>query len=93
VRLYEGVFIYRPGKEIVAAAKELTGQEFQNVGAKVLKEDDMGERTLAYEIKKNDRGHYIRYELESNPDSLLPLEKSLKLKPDILKFVFFRKDK
>ncbi len=92
MRKYEAVFIFQAGADSFTAGKEQVSKEFENSGIKVLEEEDMGERVLAYEIKKANRGHYIRYELETNPDRLQPIEKSLKLKTEILKFVFFRKD-
>jgi small subunit ribosomal protein S6 len=92
LRKYEAIFIFQAGADNLTAGKEQVGKEFENSGIKVLEEEDMGERVLAYEIKKASRGHYIRYELEANPDQLQPIDKSLKLKTEILKFVFFRKD-
>jgi small subunit ribosomal protein S6 len=90
-RQYEAVFIYQIGDENVSIAKTFVTDEFKGSSVKILKEQDLGEKTLAYEIKKNDRGHYICYDIEAEPETIKSLEKALKLKPEILKFVFFRK--
>ena len=92
-RIYEAVFIYRIGEGSLSQGKTHVTTEFQNIGLKVLNENDMGERSLAYEIKKNDRGHYIRYDVEASPDMIQQAERALKLKPEILKYIFFRKEK
>ena len=91
-RNYEAVFIYRIGEGSLSEGKSHVATEFQNNGLSVVNENDMGERTLAYEIKKNERGHYIRYDLEASPDSIKQVDRSLKLRPEILKYMFFRKE-
>ena len=91
LRQYDAVFIYPPGEEALNTVKTFVVDEFKDSSVKILKEDDMGVKTLGYEIKKSDRGHYICYNIEAAPDTIKSLEKSLKLKPEILKFVFFRR--
>ena len=91
LRQYDAVFIYPPGEEIFNTVKTFVAEEFKGSSVKILKEEDMGAKTLAYEIKKNDRGHYICYNIEAAPDAIRSLEKSLKLKQEILRFTFFRR--
>jgi small subunit ribosomal protein S6 len=52
----------------------------------------MGLRTLAYKIKKIDKGRYVNFNIEASPDKLKPIDKVLKLKEEILKFVIFKKE-
>jgi small subunit ribosomal protein S6 len=92
MRKYDAVFIYQTGADTLTTGKELVAKEFSSPDIKLLEEQDMGERDLAYEIKKMNRGHYIRYELELDPEAIQSLQKALKLRPEILKFVFFKKD-
>ena len=91
LRQYDAVFIYPPGEETLNTIKTFVADEFKGSSVKILKEEDMGVKTLAYQIKNNDRGHYICYNIETAPEALKSLEKSLKLKPEILKFAFFRR--
>ena len=93
IRTYEAVIIYRAESEKFGPAKEWVGSEFRNSEIKILKENDIGDRNLAYPIKKEERGHYIQYDLEAKPEILKKIDKDFKLKPDILKYIFFRKEK
>ena len=92
MRKYNGVFIFQPEDDKLAAGKQIVNEEFKNSGISILNEDDMGTRDLAYEIKKQTKGHYISYDLEAEPSVLSQFEKIVKLKPEIIKFVFFKKD-
>ena len=91
-RSYDGVIIYQTGEGTVASGRSFVAEEFKNNEIQVAGDNDMGERNLAYQIKKNDRGHYVRYELVALPEKLQQLDKSFRLKSEILKFVFFRTD-
>jgi small subunit ribosomal protein S6 len=89
---YEATFILRPEDEFLSAGKEFLKELFTKENCKLLKEEDMGNRQLAYEIKKSDRGHYLFYELEADPQSIASLDKALKLRNEILKYLFLRKE-
>ena len=51
-----------------------------------------GDRDLAYEIKKHTRGRYVLFTLGAQPDKILDMDRQLKLTPDILTYLFIRKD-
>lgn len=87
---YEATFIFNPGVEMYENGKTALKKEFDNLGIKVIKEEDKGEQALTYLIKKNSRGHYIFFEIEAPPQSLPSLDKTLKIKPEILKYLFVR---
>ena len=93
MRTYNGVFIFQVGDDKLTVGKEIVKAEFKNSGINIVKEDDMGTRDLAYAVEKQTKGHYISYDLEADPEVLSQFEKTIKLKPEILKFVFFKKDK
>ena len=92
MRNYEAIFIFRPEEDMLGKGKTDVLEEFKNAGIQVLQEIDMGLRELAYEIKKTAQGHYINFEIQSSPEKLQPLDRIFRLKNEILKFVFFRKD-
>jgi len=92
MRNYEVALIVRPEAEHLAEGKEYLKNLFGSAGCKVLKEEDMGNRELAYEIKKSKRGHYLVYELEAGPETVKVLEKSLKMRNEILKCMVYRKE-
>lgn len=92
MKKYEAIVIFRPESDNVAKGTATIQQEFKNAGINILDQNDMGLRTLAYAIKKSDKGHYFAYNIESDPEKIKPVDKSLKLKDEILKFVFFKKE-
>ena len=92
MRKYEAVVIFNTEEGGFDKGKETFKDQLVNSGVNLLKEEDMGERNLAYEIKKHDRGHYYLYEFESSPEKIKEIEKALKLKTEILKMLIVRKD-
>jgi small subunit ribosomal protein S6 len=92
MKKYEAIFIFRPEDESIAKGTALVQAEFVNAGINILEHADMGLRTLAYKIKKQDKGRYHSYNIEANPEKLKPLGKLLQLKEEILKFVVFKKE-
>ncbi|MBN2532953.1 MAG: 30S ribosomal protein S6 [Spirochaetales bacterium] len=93
MRNYEAIFIFRPEEEHVTQGNTAVKNEFQNAGITILQQDDMGQKDLAYDIKRNSKGHYFCYKIQSEAGSLKTIEKNLKLKQEILKFIFFRDEK
>jgi len=59
---------------------------------KVVKEEIWGRKRLAYPIKKQDEGIYFFYGLRSDGQSLVEVEKKLKLEEKILRYLLVRKD-
>jgi small subunit ribosomal protein S6 len=92
MRNYEAVLIFKPENELLAEVREFVKGLFNDNGCKVVKEEEMGERNLAYEIKKNSKGFYLLYEIESEPENIQAFDKALKLRGEILKYLFVRKE-
>ncbi len=93
MRKYEVTFIFRIEEDKIAAAKEAVKSILEKKSAKILKEEDLGERVLAYEIKKQSRGHYFLYEIEMDGTQIDAAEKDIRLNSDVLKFLFVKVDK
>jgi small subunit ribosomal protein S6 len=93
MRTYEAVIIFRPDSELRAEGREFARSLFTADGCKVLKEDEMGDREMAYEVKGSKRGFYVVFELETSPESISAFDRALKLRSEILKYLFVRKDK
>lgn len=70
MKTYEIMFIVRPtlGEEEVKAVVKNFEDILTNNGAKIIDSKEMGQRELAYEIKKFKSGYYFVYELEANDD-------------------------
>ena len=92
MKAYEGVVIFLSDEAQYQAGKEFLTKELEGSGITIKKEEDMGDRLLAYPVRKNDRGHYICYHIESAPEPLKALTKTMKLRPEILKYLFVRQD-
>lgn len=92
MRNYEFTVIFRANDDNVSKGKELVKAEFEKAGVAVTKEEDHGVRILAYTIKKEDKGHYLYFELKAEPETITKLEKDLNLMSPVLKFLFVRKD-
>ncbi len=90
---YEATFILQSASELFEKGAAILKQEFESNGIKILKEENKGELDLSYPIKKNRRGKYLFFELEAPPQSLVALEKALKIKSEVLKFMFIRQNK
>lgn len=93
MRNYEVVFIFRTEADAYSAGLEKVKEELKKAGANIVKEDDMGDRELAYQIKKESRGHYHFFDLELKPDAIVTLERNFKLFNEVLKFMFVKKEK
>jgi small subunit ribosomal protein S6 len=92
MKTYETVVIFQSDESHYQGGREFVKKEFEAAGITIKKEEDMGDRLLAYPIRKNDRGHYVLYVIDSAPEPLVGLSKSLKLRPEILKHLVVRKD-
>lgn len=73
MKKYEIMFIVRPtlGEDDIKKVVK----NFENVltsnGAKIIETKEMGQRELAYEIKKFKSGYYFVFEVEANDDKAI----------------------
>lgn len=87
---YEATFILTSDSQVYENGKTDLKKEFETAGIKIIKEEDKGDQPLAYPIRKNARGHYLFFEVEAPPQSVSDLDKTLRIKPGILKYLFIR---
>ena len=94
MRFYESVFIAR--QDITTAQVETMADEFAEIitsaGGSIKKREYWGLRALAYRIKKNRKGHYIMFNMETGPEALSEYERILGLNEDVLRFLNIRID-
>ncbi len=92
MRLYESVFIAR--QDITTAQVETMADEFAAIitsaGGSIKKREYWGLRSLAYRIKKNRKGHYIMFNMETGSEALKEYERVMGLNEDILRFLNIR---
>ena len=92
MRLYESVFIAR--QDITTAQVETMADEFSEIitaaGGSIKKREYWGLRALAYRIKKNRKGHYMMFNIETGPEALKEYERIMGLNEDVLRFLNIR---
>ncbi|GGY42866.1 30S ribosomal protein S6 [Parvularcula lutaonensis] len=92
--LYEHIYIAR--QDVSPAQVDLITEELQNIvkenGGKVEKTEYWGLRNLQYKIKKNRKGHYSLMQIDAPSEALVEMERQMKLKEDILRFMTIRVD-
>ena len=92
MRLYESVLIARQdisSQQVESMADEFAGI-ITNAGGKIHKREYWGLRSLAYRIKKNRKGHYIMFNLETDGATLKEYERIMGLNEDVLRFLNIR---
>lgn len=73
-------------KELLSSVtQKLLGAE-----GKIKREDLWGEKTLAYPIKKQTKGYYAHFEIETDPKLAKDLDNVLKVEEDILRYLLVR---
>ena len=89
MRLYESVFIAR--QDVSSAQVEAMADEFAGIisstGGSIKKREYWGLRSLAYRIKKNRKGHYVMFNMETGPEALREYERIMGLNEDVLRFL------
>jgi small subunit ribosomal protein S6 len=93
--LYETVFIARQeltAAQVEALAANLTEIITQGQGD-VRKTEFWGLRNLAYSIKKNRKGHYVLFHIDSPVAAVKEMERQIGLNEDILRCQTLKVDK
>lgn len=91
---YETVFIARQDLS-TAQVEELTKQFSEIItkaGGKITKTESWGLRNLAYRIKKNRKGHYVLVESETSGESVIEMERNMRINEDVLRYMTIRLD-
>lgn len=93
MKKYEIMFIVKPDLE-EAKIKEVAASMKKNLednGAKVVDEKDMGQRELAYEIKKYNNGHYFLFVIETeNNKATSEFDRLALISEDIIRHLIIR---
>ncbi len=90
MRQYELTVIYPLEDDLQKAGREQVLADLASIQAEIVKADEVGDRDLAYPIKKKTRGRYVFYTVSLDPSKLVLVEKAFKLNGNILKHLFVR---
>ncbi|MBB4659252.1 30S ribosomal protein S6 [Parvularcula dongshanensis] len=90
--LYEHVFIAR--QDISPVQVEHLTEELQEIirenGGSIEKTEYWGLRNLQYKINKNRKGHYSLMNITAAPEAIQEMERQMRIKEDILRFMTLR---
>lgn len=63
-----------------------------DLGSKIKSADEMGKKTLSYEIKDSKYGWYVVFTYATNPENIAKLEKAMRTDEDVIKFLTMKRD-
>lgn len=89
MRRYETIVIIDPdlSKEAEAPILERVNDLIPQLGGSLIETDDWGIRKLAYDIKKKNRGHYVRLDFCGDGTLVQEMERFFKIDDKVLKFM------
>ena len=90
---YESVIIINPNLE-GEAVKAVTDKvsDLINKNGKVDSVEELGNKKLAYEIKKFKEGNYVVFKFEAKPESIAELERVYRITDEIIKFIVVKEE-
>ncbi|AEF86302.1 ribosomal protein S6 [Treponema primitia ZAS-2] len=88
MRQYELTVIFPLEEDQNKAGREQLLTDLNANGAVIDKTDEVGDRDLAYEVKKRRRGRYVLFTLKLDPAKVAILDRSFKLNANLLKYLF-----
>ena len=90
MRRYELTVIFPLEEDQHKAGRDQLLSDLSANGVEVEKTDELGDRDLAYEVKKRKRGKYALLIIKSDPAKITILDRIFKLNANLLKFLFVR---
>jgi small subunit ribosomal protein S6 len=88
MRHYELVVIFPLEEDQHKAGREKLLTDLGNNGVEIEKTDEIGDKDLAYEVKKRRRGKYVLFTIRSDPAKIVTLDRIFKLNANLLKYLF-----
>ncbi len=76
----------------IGKLNEAVGELIEKQGGTVVRMDDIGQRTLAYPIKKRTEGHYVLFEIDGSGQEIMELERRMRVNDMIMRYITVRVD-
>jgi small subunit ribosomal protein S6 len=92
MRRYELMVIFPMEEDQHKAGRDQILNDLAANGAEIEKTDEIGERNLAYDIKKRKKGRYVLLVIKADPARITVLDRVFKLNANLLKYLFVRVD-
>lgn len=90
MRTYELMVVFPLEDDAFNQGVEAVRKTLKDFSAQLISEDPYGDRDLAYEIKKKNRGRYILFNIKVSPERIVEIDRQLKLNTNLLTFLFVR---
>ena len=88
MRHYELMVIFPLEEDQHKAGREQLLSDLGNNGVEIDKTDEVGDRDLAYEVKKRTRGKYVLFTIKADPAKIVDMDRIFKLNANLLKYLF-----
>ena len=88
MRQYELMVIFPLEEDQHKAGREQLLTDLGNNAVEIQKTDEMGDRDLAYEIKKRKRGKYALFTIKADPAKIVNMDRVFRLNANLLKYIF-----
>ena len=92
MRQYELTVIFPLEEDQYTAGREQVLADLAANGVEIEKTDEVGDKDLAYEIKKRKRGRYVLFTLKLEQVKIVVLDRIFKLNANILKYLFIKRE-
>jgi len=92
MRRYELIVIFPMEEDQHRTGREQVLSDLAANGVEIEKTDELGDKALAYEIKKRKQGKYVLLIIKSDPAKIITLDRIFKLNANLLKYLFVRID-
>ncbi|MCL2832334.1 MAG: 30S ribosomal protein S6 [Treponema sp.] len=90
MRQYELMVIFPLEEDQHKAGREQLLADLGNNGAEIVKTDEIGDKDLAYEVKKRKRAKYALFLIKADPEKIVTLDRIFKLNANLLKYLFVK---
>ena len=92
MRQYELTVIFPIEEALQQAGREQLQADLAANNVETEKTTEMGDRDLAYEIKKHRRGKYVLYNIKLDGAVIANLDKAFKLNSNLIRYLFVKLD-
>ena len=88
---YELTLLFSVRDDLYKTGMDAVRQILQKISGKISKEEDLGERPLAYPIRKEGFSHYLFWDIELAGSAVQTLKEELQAHVSVLKFLLIKK--
>ncbi|MGL4523969.1 MAG: 30S ribosomal protein S6 [Spirochaetia bacterium] len=92
MKIYEMMCVFSTKENRFAEGLEAVKTKLKGLGAEIEKEDDIGDKELAYMLGKETRGHYYLFTMKFPTDALVKLDEQMKLQTQLMRYLVVRKE-